>query len=82
MEKQNAKIIVGQAIKKKRKERGITQKKISNDTGMSRSYICDVENGRYMPSLLSFIKIASYLEIDLNFLHKLTEISYKKEALR
>lgn len=66
--------IIGQAIKIKRIEKKKTQSQVSEDTGISRSYLSDVENGRYMPSVETLIKLASHLELDLNFLLKVTEI--------
>lgn len=66
--------IIGEVIKEKRTQASKTQLQVSKDTGISRSYLSDVENGRYMPSVETLIKIASYLEIDLNFLLEMTEI--------
>jgi len=68
--------IIGQAIKNKRIKKKKTQLQVSEDTGISRSYLSDVENGRYMPSVEMLIKLASYLELDLNFLSEMTEIQY------
>lgn len=66
--------IIGKAIKDKRIKVKKTQLKVSEDTGISRSYLSDMENGRYMPSVETLIKLASYLELDLNFLLEMTEI--------
>lgn len=71
--KMNNKRIIGKAIKNKRIKVGKTQTRVSEDTGISRSYLSDVENGRYMPSVETLIKLASYLELDLNFLLQMTE---------
>ncbi|MGJ0846270.1 helix-turn-helix domain-containing protein [Tissierella praeacuta] len=68
--------IIGQAIKNKRIKKKKTQLQVSEGTGISRSYLSDVENGRYMPSVEMLIKLASYLELDLNFLSEMTEIQY------
>lgn len=65
---------IGEVIKEKRTQTSKTQLQVSKDTGISRSYLSDVENGRYMPSVETLIKLASYLEIDLNFLLEMTEI--------
>jgi transcriptional regulator with XRE-family HTH domain len=64
---------LGAIIKKKRNEIGMTQDQLSSATKLSRNYISDIENGRYMPSLNSLSKIAICLDIDLNVL-KMTEI--------
>lgn len=64
---------LGSIIKQKRNEAGMTQDQLSSATNLSRNYISDIENGRYMPSLNSLSKIAICLDIDLNVL-KMTEI--------
>jgi transcriptional regulator with XRE-family HTH domain len=74
MIKDNEKIYLGQVIKNKRLEKKATQKEIAQKIGLSRNYLSDIENGRYMPSVETLIKIASILELDLNFL-KSTNIS-------
>jgi len=67
---------LGSVIKQKRSEAGMTQDQLSMATKLSRSYISDVESGRYMPSLNALSKIAICLDIDLNVL-KMTEIQDK-----
>jgi transcriptional regulator with XRE-family HTH domain len=64
---------LGSIIKQKRNEAGMTQDQLSSATNLSRNYISDIENGRYMPSLNALSKIAICLDIDLNVL-KMTEI--------
>lgn len=70
----NTKKKVGQAIKKQRLQKKKTQIEVAKSIGISRSYLSDIENGRYMPSVDTLIKLASYLDIDLNFLSRMTEI--------
>lgn len=55
-------------IKKARENKGITQQKLADDIGISRSYLADIEAGRYMPSSEKLISLAEYLNIDLNLL--------------
>jgi transcriptional regulator with XRE-family HTH domain len=69
---------LGALIKKKRKEIDMTQDQLSSATKLSRNYISDIENGRYMPSLSSLTKIAICLDIDLNVL-KMTEIQVENK---
>lgn len=64
---------LGEIIKSKRREKKLTQDTISEETGLSRNYISDIENGRYMPSAASLSKIAVCIDLDLNVL-KMTEI--------
>ncbi|TYA10953.1 helix-turn-helix transcriptional regulator [Paenibacillus faecis] len=60
--------IVGAVIKQKRKEKKLKQNQLSEEVGLSRNYISDIENGRYLPSVDALYKLASCLEIDLNTL--------------
>ncbi|MDY7993354.1 helix-turn-helix transcriptional regulator [Paenibacillus polymyxa] len=69
--------LIAMAIKEKRKEMKKRQNEVAVETGLSRNYISDIENGRYMPSVGTLVKIASCLEIDLNTL-LMTEIQDKK----
>jgi transcriptional regulator with XRE-family HTH domain len=64
---------LGEVIKLKRREKKMTQVSVSKITGLSRQYISDIENGRYMPSVDSLSRIAICLNLDLNVL-KETEI--------
>lgn len=68
---------LGSFIQDKRKEKKVTQHIVSEVTGLSRNYISDIENGRYMPSVETLLKIAIFLDIDLNLL-KMTEIQVKE----
>lgn len=47
----NTKKKVGQAIKKQRLQKKKTQIEVAKSIGISRSYLSDIENGRYMPSV-------------------------------
>jgi transcriptional regulator with XRE-family HTH domain len=69
--------ILGNIIKSKRKEMKLTQYDLSKKTGLSRNYISDIENGRYMPSTESLSKIAVCIDLDLNVL-KMTEIQVEE----
>lgn len=52
-------------IKKYRKERGITQLRLSVLTGLSKDYIVAIECGRRVPSIKRLILIASALNIEI-----------------
>lgn len=71
------KMRLGALIKQKRCNLKLTQKAISEATKLSRSYIADIEAGRYNPSVNSIYRIAKALELDLNFLLSMTEIQVK-----
>jgi len=72
--------LIGNEISEARHKKGLTQDELSKLTGISRSYICDVENGRYNPSLKLMTKLAGALDIDLNFLLEMTEIQCAPKA--
>jgi len=69
-----SKNIIGEAIKKQRIKKEKTQLEVAKSTGISRSYLSDIENGRYTPSINTLVKLATYLNMDLNFLLTVTEI--------
>ncbi len=56
-------IHLGQRIRLNREEKGMLQKDLSNLTGLSLSYICEIEKGNVFPSVNALNKIASALEI-------------------
>lgn len=60
--------IVGNLVKSMRNKKGLTQSDLSQQSNLSRNYISDIENGRYMPSVNTLITLASLLDIDLNVL--------------
>ncbi|HDR3347512.1 TPA: helix-turn-helix transcriptional regulator [Bacillus cereus] len=45
-----------------RKEKGITQKKLSLEVGITRAYLSNLENGKHKPSLEVALRIAEILE--------------------
>ncbi|WP_068964055.1 helix-turn-helix transcriptional regulator [Desulfosporosinus sp. BG] len=64
---------LGEFIKQKRKEKGLRQNQVSLIANLSRNYVSDIENGRYMPSVETLSRLATCLDLDLNSL-KMTEI--------
>lgn len=57
---------VGKKLKQKMNEKNITQAKLSKQSGVSQSYICDLINENSQnPSVLVIQKIANALEIPL-----------------
>ena len=56
----------GTAIKTKRKERGYTQSFLSEFSGMSISFISDLEHGKETIELGKAIKLANLLGMDLD----------------
>lgn len=60
--------LVGLKIVQARKYKSISQQDTADAIHISRTYLSDIEHGRYMPSVRVLTKIANYLDIDLNFL--------------
>lgn len=65
--------VIGLRVKAARKKRGLTQAKLAEKAGMSRSYLAGVEQGYYNPSVKTLLSIASVCDEDLNFLVGMTE---------
>lgn len=68
--------IIGYAIKSARKNKCLTQDEVANKVGISRSYLSDLENGRYIPSSKRLILLTNFLNIDINFILE----KYKEEV--
>jgi transcriptional regulator with XRE-family HTH domain len=56
----------GQALKRRRKELGYTQRYISEFTGFSISFISDLENGKKTAELGKAIYLANMLGLDIS----------------
>jgi transcriptional regulator with XRE-family HTH domain len=56
---------VGDNIKQIRIERRLTQKELSEQMGISRSYLSDVENNRHNPSMKTVTSLAENLNVDI-----------------
>lgn len=65
---------IGQLIKTARGEKGLTQAELARKARLSRSYIADIEQGRYTPSLKTSVALAKILSLDLNLLTGMTDI--------
>lgn len=57
---------LGQRIKELRKKKSLTQNELARLANMSRSYLADVENNRYNPSLSTLENIADVLGVPLD----------------
>ncbi|MGN7359987.1 helix-turn-helix domain-containing protein [Paenibacillus sp. SAF-054] len=58
--------MIGSSIKAWRKHRKITQYQLAEKTNLSRSYVADVERGRYNPSLETLEAIAKALDVKIS----------------
>ena len=59
---------IGIKIREARKIKKITQQELADAIGITRNYISDLENDRYVPSVKTLAKVSKFLNIDLNFL--------------
>lgn len=68
---------MGMVIKKERERRKLTQEELAEKSGLSRSYVCDLESGRYFPGVKTLMKISSGLGSECN----LIDIALKGEEV-
>ena len=55
-------------IKEKREELGLSQKELAEKSGITQSFLCDIEQGRSKPSIDVAIKLAKVLNVkDIKF---------------
>lgn len=59
---------IGQTIKKYRKQKGLTLKELSELTGISISFLSDIERGRRNPSIENAVIIAKALSFDASII--------------
>ena len=52
-------------IKEIRTKKGLTQKQLSELSGVSSSYIGDLERNEKIPSIITICKLANALEVDI-----------------
>lgn len=57
------KVTIGQRIKKQRKKLKLTLEQFSEKVGISRNYLAEIESGRKLPSLNTFILIINNLNM-------------------
>lgn len=48
-----------------RAKKNITQEQLAKEVGLSRQTIHSIEKGKFVPSVMSALKIASYFEISV-----------------
>lgn len=74
---------IGERIRAERKRAGMTQKDVSEKTGLCRSGICKYESGKTTIDINTLRKIASALEIPIeSLLSEKTEDAYRIDSLK
>lgn len=57
-------VLLGQNVRRYRKERGLTQEQLALEADMERSYVSDLERGTRNPSVRAVGRLAEALRID------------------
>lgn len=58
---------IAYTVKSKRQSLGMTQTELAGRVGVSRTYLADIEAGRYTPSVKVLAKIAEALSLSIFF---------------
>ncbi|MBO8431539.1 helix-turn-helix transcriptional regulator [Spirochaetes bacterium] len=66
MEIENLKKNIASNIRQQRAKNKISQEKLSELTGISQQFICNIENEKVNPSVETLLKIANSLNITIN----------------
>lgn len=61
-------IDIGERIKNRRHELGLTQTDIYEESGITSGVLSRIENGKNVPSITIFYKLSEILECDMNWL--------------
>ena len=69
-EKEPALVRLGENIRLLRKDKEISQEELAHQANLDRTYISGVERGDRNPTILSSLKIARALDVDLTVLMK------------
>lgn len=70
MENNLIQIKFGETLKLLRTEKGISQEKLAELSGLHRTYISDIERGERNVSLVNIVRIAEGLEVEIADLFK------------
>lgn len=70
MENNLIQIKFGETLKLLRTEKGISQEKLAELSGLHRTYISDIERGERNVSLVNIVRIAEGLEVEIAELFK------------
>lgn len=62
------KVILGQQLRKIRRQKGYTLQKLAEKAGIGSVYLSEIERGRKMPSLNCFIRIIEALDVSADFI--------------
>lgn len=64
-------------IRKRRKELGWTQRELAYRTGISQVFLCNIEKGKQVPSIVIALKLAAVLQVSLDWLAGREQYEYR-----
>lgn len=65
--KEGGQVIIGPKLRSLRKTKGLTQRGLAKKTGLSHSFICDIELGRSNPSIVKLVRLSQALGVNPDF---------------
>lgn len=68
----------GKIIKQLRQEQGLSQQELADYSEVDRSYISDLERGRYNPTIQTIFKLSEILKVKPHDLIALVDKAFKK----
>lgn len=71
--------IFGKVIKSLRIKKSLSQVDLAAGSGLERSYISELENGKYQPKLATIFDIAKAFDMKPSDLIRLVEIEFEKQ---
>ncbi|MDQ0875004.1 transcriptional regulator with XRE-family HTH domain [Paenibacillus sp. V4I3] len=72
-------LIFGKVVKSIRIKKNITQEQLATDSTLARTYISELESGKYQPSLTSLFDIAKGLKMKPSELVRLVELEFDNQ---
>lgn len=65
--------VIGERLQNIRKEKGLTQRFVAEDMGLSKPIMSQYESGQRLPSVPKLIQLAQYYNVSLDYLCGRTE---------
>lgn len=75
----DAKKLIGLRIKELRRSKGLSQERLAEKIGISSKYLSSIERGRENPTLDTFLKLASALNIELPEVFNVSHVKPSKD---
>ncbi|MFD0694957.1 helix-turn-helix domain-containing protein [Paenibacillus sp. GCM10027628] len=73
-------LIFGKVVKSLRIKKDISQEQLAVESTLGRSYISELENGKYQPTLTSLFDIARALKMKPSDLVRLVELEFDNQT--